>query len=344
MPEAPVHPKASLAIRSPSIGGRDEDWLPGLSFPGRRLSTGFLVQEIDWRDHPQHDEAWADAEAARYGGRTSPFWLANHERLLVRGGQPVYPMLAPDIHQQIVSAQQLLSGNWTLFRSLDHGIRHPTCCAWAAVNRQGDVHVYREYYAAELPLAAHARLIAQLTNPRENIRLTVADPSLWERTPETLKTVADLYREGGIDLLRADNALEAGVESVTTMLVSTLARVLVFRDELPRLRNALKAPTLTMGTAKRLADSPALTFSPAASRIFSEMMNWRYVSPTGNPRERAAPSRFVDLADEGPDVVRYLCQSPAVRWSVPKPKLPTEDVLVNLLTAAVGRMGSKEEV
>jgi len=305
--------------------------LPGFSRPLRRLKSGFTVQEIYWRDNRAHDEAWADAESVYYGGRRSPRWQQNYEMALVHGGTPVYPMLAPDVHVQAFPLEDLRSGRWGVWCGLDHGIRHATCCLWAAVNKEGDLHVFREYYGRDLPIKGYAAAIRQAGAPGETVRGTVADPACWQRTPETLKTIADLYQEAGLTITAADNVMLAGVERVTAMLVATLARWSIFHKDPGRIREALRTPTLVEGVIHDLARHPALTFSPACPRAFAEMVNWRYVAPTGDPRTRAPAERFVDVDDEGPDVVRYLAQSPKVRWSAPRPAREGEDLVLSIL-------------
>jgi hypothetical protein len=303
-----------------ALGGQIGVKLPGLSLPVRRLSTGFMLQEMDWRDHPAHTEQWADSESAKYGGRNSIYWQQNYERVLIRGGTPVWPMLSRQVHIRTFTAKERLDGEWSLFRSLDHGIRHPTCCAWVAVNKSGDMVVYRQYYRTDATISLLAKDILELTDHDENVTATVADPSIWKRDAQTMEVWADVFSDNGLPLLQADNGAR-GYEALSAGFVSTLARWAIFKNDIDILRNAFASPTLTSGDAARLAAEPAIWFtSDCASvprSIYEECANFRWKPQTGDPATKAAPELYQDVNDEGPDVVRYARQTKVVAWGPP---------------------------
>lgn len=326
-----------------NIGGRVDTTLPQLSCPTRRLSNGFAVLEISWQDDPAKTEAWADNEAAVYGGRQSAWWMQNMERIITRGGQPVWPMLSSEHHIRPFSRAERESGSWAVWRSLDHGMRHPTCCAWVAVHEdeygQESYIFFRQYYAVDTPLEMNARQIQAETPSGEHVFGTVADPSMWQREPRSLERYADVYGAAGLELLQADNSLELGVERVTAGLVATLARVAIGRD-LDILRSALKAPNLTMGMAERLAMGPAIWFTPETANgkqsLFEQCRNWRYRDPVSARLDSAPPEKYIDLDDEGPDVVRYALQSRAVRYAKRPASKRGSDMLTRICTAKEG--------
>jgi len=326
-----------------AIGGKLVGWLPGLACPLRRLTTGGAVQFVHWRDHPAHDEAWADRESAAYGGRDSPYWRQNYEGELLRGGQPVWPYLLPDVHIRTIPRQEYLSADWTLYRGLDHGIRHPECCAWAAVNRAGDLYVYRQYYATDRTIALNAKAVLEATPPDERVAFTVADPSIWQRDAQTLQVWSSVYRENGLELTKADNS-GVGYETVTAMLVASLAQHCLWRNDLERLRTALHAPSLTLGDAARLAAHPKLWFAPTVNTgpmsIFDELKNFRWQTANSNP-EKAAPQRYVDVNDEGVDVVRYLAQTRNVVCFRAGSQVPRDDLLLRIMECGTQATGGR---
>ena len=320
----------------PDIAGEVVAYLPGLSNPLRVNAYGFAVQAVDYRDDPAHDDAWVDREAAKYGGRGSVWWRQNYEMELVRGGQPVWPMLSRDVHLRTITRAELLSASWSIYRGLDHGIRHPTCCAWAAINQMGDLYVYRQYYETDRTIAHNVKAILQVTPGDEYVHGNVADPSLWSRSAETLEPWAEVYRKQGLMLLKADNAAR-GYENLTSRFVASIAKWAVWNGDLDRLRSALSAPTLTLGDADRLARQPAIWFSPEVAQgprsLYEECVNFRWRVQTGDPTQRAAPSAYVDVDDEGPDVTRYLAQSgDIVRWRSQPAARDTGDLLMKVLT------------
>jgi hypothetical protein len=322
-----------------AIGGTVIEQLPGCHLPLRQLKSGFVVQEVDWRDDPSHTEEWADRESAKYGGRRSVYWRQNYERELIRGGLPVWPMLDRQIHVRVVPGLGK-SAEWALFRSLDPGFRHPCCCAWVGVNRTGDRHFYRQYYATDRTIALNAKAILEATPKGEMICLTMADPSSNQREPLGLQVIAEVYAKEGLPLIAADNS-RAGYEWLTAGFISALARWAVWKDDVEILRRSLNTPTLTLGDAERLGAAPAITFDPSCASgpqsLFEQCVNFRWREQTGDPEQRAAPQEFVDKDDEGPDVVRYACQSPEVHWRPPVSKTYATDLMSRILNADKAR-------
>jgi len=316
-----------------NIGGVVDKALPPFVHPVRRLSNGFAVMELSWQDDEEKTQDWADEQAAVYGGRQSPWWQQNMERVVTRGGQAVWPMLDRQVHIRPFTAVERASGKWAVWRSLDHGVRHPTCCAWVAVAEdeygQRDYIFFRQYYQTDATVRMNARAILERTPPDEHVFGTVADPSLWQRDPRSLEVWAEVYGKEGLPLVPADNALDVGVEKVTEGLVASLARWAIFKNDLAYLRAALKAPNLSRGWAERLASGPAVWFTPetAAGRmsLFEQCRNWRFLDWTGKSLDRAPPQQYIDLEDEGPDVVRYAMQTGCVRFSrQPVPQRPMD--------------------
>lgn len=68
-----------------------------------------------------------------------------------------------------------------LHRTLDHGDASPTCCAWWAVDRNGNVFAYREYYKPNLLVSEHRKNIRELSG-EEKYTQNLADPSMFFKT------------------------------------------------------------------------------------------------------------------------------------------------------------------
>lgn len=90
---------------------------------------------------------------------------------------------------------------WKRFRTIDVGGRNGiTSCHWAALDYDGNVIIYREYYATQRDSDEHAKVILELTG-NESIAYTVIDNSAYSKIgiPET---IAEVYaREGVMDLI-----------------------------------------------------------------------------------------------------------------------------------------------
>jgi len=300
-----------------AIAGKVIERPEGLREPVRRLATGFVVVPIHWRDDPDHDEAWADERSMLYGGRHTVAWQREMEIELVRGGSPVWPMLDREVHVWRKPYRELLTDDWTLYRGLDPGTRHPTCCAWMAIHRgrgrheAGDRYFYRQYYATDLPAAVNAWNILQATPADESIAATVADPAAWQRSKTDARTPAEIYAENGLPLVRADNS-RTGYDWLTQAFMAALARWSIWNGY--RVHPKLPA-SLTRSALERLAAHPAVWFHPecadGSQSLFEQCANLRWKDVGG---QVPGPERIEDRDKDGPDVVRYLCQTPSVVW------------------------------
>jgi hypothetical protein len=303
-----------------------------LTHPPRRLDNGFLVQPVDWRDgfidDPASGERWAQNHSAAYGGRESPYWRQNYEMELIRGGDLRWPMMRVDIHVKTIPRRELLGMDWTLYRSFDHGIRHPSCCAWFGVARNGDMYFYRQYYRVDADVPTLCKEIRDRTEPNERVVSTVADPSIWRRQPEGLTVLAQAFANANLPLVRADNSA-SGYDELTARLMSSIARVAVSKRNPDMVRDALGAQDLEPGTIERIAESPAIWFHPdvavGAMSLYHECANLRYREMKGDASHRAAPIKTEDIDDEGPDVVRYAIMTPGVVWTRNRPE-PERDL------------------
>lgn len=111
--------------------------------------------------------------------------------------------------------------HWTKWRAIDWGLTNPFACGWFAKEPgTGRIYVYREIYYTGLTDAQQADMIAELTPPDEQIRLTYADPSMWGRKSmdAVITTTAQLYADNGIILSKADNNRIAGRRKISTLL------------------------------------------------------------------------------------------------------------------------------
>ena len=84
-----------------------------------------------------------------------------------------------------------------LFRTLDHGDSAPTCCLWWAVNQNGDVICFREYYLPNALISTHRGNISGLSEG-ERYELNLADPTIFHQMPMKQGgrfSVADEYAE-----------------------------------------------------------------------------------------------------------------------------------------------------
>jgi phage terminase large subunit len=127
---------------------------------------------------------------------------------------------------------------WRRYRTLDYGM-DMLACYWIAVDTVGNAYVYRELYEGRdngkgLHGAGHiiseaAKRILELSPDDEDITATFAPPDLWNRRQESGKSVADIFSEYGIDLVKTSNDRLDGCASMHEWLK-------VRRDEFGRMK------------------------------------------------------------------------------------------------------------
>lgn len=114
---------------------------------------------------------------------------------------------------------------WRRVTGHDHGRRNPTACLWVAVDPDGNLICYRDYERAGPTPAEHCRAILKVERRYgDKIDYRVADPSMFSKSRPDLDaggkwhSVAEDYESYGITLQPGDNAMEATLTRVSTLL------------------------------------------------------------------------------------------------------------------------------
>jgi hypothetical protein len=84
---------------------------------------------------------------------------------------------------------------WRRIRAIDHGRTAPTACLWGAVDYDGNIWWYREYYAAGRDADVNAREIARMS-AGENYWFSVMDSACWSKHGG--ETIAEIYERNGV--------------------------------------------------------------------------------------------------------------------------------------------------
>jgi len=85
---------------------------------------------------------------------------------------------------------------WKRIRSIDHGRAAPTACLWGAVDYDGNIWWYREYYQAGVDADINAQKICELSKG-ESYAFTVMDSSCFSKTGSG-ETIAEIYSRNGV--------------------------------------------------------------------------------------------------------------------------------------------------
>lgn len=111
-----------------------------------------------------------------------------------------FPEFDRDIH--VIEPFQI-PGDWRRYRAIDYGL-DMLACYWIAVDNHNKSFVYKELYQDNLIISDAAKEIKRI-NGNDVIYSTFAPPDLWNRRQETGKSAADLFRENGVPLIKANN-------------------------------------------------------------------------------------------------------------------------------------------
>lgn len=121
-------------------------------------------------------------------------------------GGSYFPEFSEEVHMH---APFPIPAHWPRYRSFDYGL-DMLACIWAAVDEAGRSWVYREYSEPGLTVGEAASAILARTAPGEIIEATFAPPDMWSRQKDTGRTMAEIFMESGLPIVRADNSRVQG--------------------------------------------------------------------------------------------------------------------------------------
>lgn len=106
---------------------------------------------------------------------------------------------------------------WRKYRAIDYGL-DMFACLWIAQDHEGRSYVYREVQHSGLIVSEAAELMLRLTPPHETVEFTIAPPDLWSRQKDSGKSMAALFAENGVGLLRASSSRVQGWMALKELL------------------------------------------------------------------------------------------------------------------------------
>lgn len=106
---------------------------------------------------------------------------------------------------------------WRRYRAFDYGL-DCFACLWIAVDFAGRSYVYREAAESRLIVSQAAALAIGSTPAYERIEYTIAPPDMWSTLKDTGKTMAEIFTENGLGLVKGNNSRVQGWLNVKEML------------------------------------------------------------------------------------------------------------------------------
>lgn len=126
-----------------------------------------------------------------------------------------FPEFHKDTH--VIQPFVRIPAEWKKYRAFDYGL-DMFACLWIAVDFEGRYYIYREVQQSGLVVSDAARLALDLTPPSENIEFTIAPPDMWNRQKDSGKSMAEIFAQNGLGLVKASNNRIQGWMAVKEML------------------------------------------------------------------------------------------------------------------------------
>lgn len=122
-----------------------------------------------------------------------------------------------DRARHVIKPFKRIPSEWKKYRAFDYGL-DMFACLWIAQDFQGRSYVYREVQQPNLIVSDAAKLMTDLTPPDEHIEFTIAPPDMWNRQKDSGRSMAEIFMENGIGILRASNNRVQGWAILKEML------------------------------------------------------------------------------------------------------------------------------
>jgi len=200
----------------------------------------------------------------------------------------IYGEFRREVH---VEPARSIPSNWVRFRSLDHGVVNPTCCLFWAVDEAGSYHLVDEYYQGGGIVRDHAAAIKQCSVVDGAVQnwLTYADPSMFARSLQSDSiseawSIADEYAKHGLYLIRSNNDVQVGIDSVRECLSASPPRLYIserctnlleeittyqWKDIRPNMVGGRERPRKVNDHAMDALRYGIMSMSPAAKKILA---------------------------------------------------------------------------
>lgn len=95
-----------------------------------------------------------------------------------------------------------IPSDWKRFRMMDEGYNDPYVCLWAALDRDGNCYIYREFIKSRLLSSEQAQKTIELTYG-ERIDYSVGDTSFWNKGKADGKAPFEVFIEHSITMIQA---------------------------------------------------------------------------------------------------------------------------------------------
>lgn len=118
--------------------------------------------------------------------------------------------------------------HWLLYRSFDYGL-DMLALGFFAVDEDGRSWCFREFCRKGLIVSQAAEEILSHSLPDEDYIFTCAPPDMWSRLKDSGRTMADIFMQNGVNIIKCDNSRVQG-----HLLLKDMLRPIPLRDKFVR--------------------------------------------------------------------------------------------------------------
>lgn len=252
-------------------------WHPKGGLVGWKTKSGLYVAQVHYSADPDKTAAWAQKAALLYpGGIDGKQWRAENEiDWYAKSGGRIFEDFSESVH---VCKRFDIPDHWRVYRGIDYGLRNPTACIWIAVDDDGGIWVYDEYYASGKSVPEHAQVIKGRTG-RRRVEFTVIDPATNARTMASTLSVAEQFAQEGIYVSPGDNRVLDGISMM---------------QELFRVQED---------------GHPYIHIFNSCTSLIEELKGYRWMMQSQGGYDRDPREAPVKKNDHGVDALRYVVMS-----------------------------------
>jgi phage terminase large subunit len=215
----------------------------------------------------------------------------------------IFDMFNPTFH--VLPSPFMIPNTWERFRAIDHGQSTVTACLWFAVDFDGNLYVYQEYYKEGSVVSQHCKNINTMSEIRttdggiltDTYSYSVIDPSTHAKTLEKdgyRFSIADEYMDAGIPTIAAQTDVLAGINRVKEYMLINPERY---------------HPFLKDADGESVKGAPQVFIFPNCENLIEEIpqYKWKSYSGTalGNPDRDEIKEAPRKRNDHAVDCLRY---------------------------------------
>lgn len=196
---------------------------------------------------------------------------------------------------------------WRKYRAFDYGL-DCFACVWVAVDFQGRFYVYREVAQSGLIVSRAAELALASTPDGECIEATLAPPDLWSTQKDTGRTMAEIFTESGLPLVRAGNSRVPGWLALKELLrvrQDGKPGLVIFRDCRGLIEDLEALQADERNPSDAATEPHHITHRPDALRYFAASRALLPEKPP-EPVDEDAPPDYDQIMHGGAPDLRYL--------------------------------------